>query len=61
MSVVVTKYAAMMAVLLNVSTMLQNQVYIEDFTGEQTKAHWDKSLLGQKPTEHYPTGQKLTA
>ena len=28
MSVVVTKYAAMMGVLLNVSTMLQNQVYI---------------------------------
>ena len=25
------------------------------------KAHWDKSPLGQKPTEQYPTGQKSTA
>ena len=61
MSVVVTKYAAMMGVLLSVSTMLLNQVYIADFTEEWTKAHLDKSLLGQKPTEQYPSGQKLTA
>ena len=30
-------------------------------TGERTKAHWDKSPLGQKPTGQYPTGQKPTA
>ena len=30
-------------------------------TGEQTKAHWDKSPLGQKPTGQYLTGQKPTA
>ena len=29
--------------------------------GERTKAHWDKSPLGQKPTGQYPTGQKPTA
>ena len=29
--------------------------------GELTKAHWDKSQLGQKPTGQYPTGQKPTA
>ena len=28
---------------------------------ERTKAHWDKSPLGQKPTGQYPTGQKPTA
>ena len=29
--------------------------------GERTKAHWNKSPLGQKPTGQYPTGQKPTA
>ena len=28
------------------------------YIGERTKAHWDKSPLGQKPTGQYPTGQK---
>ena len=32
-----------------------------DTYGERTKAHWDKSPLGQKPTGQYPTGQKPTA
>ena len=38
------------------------QEYIKgDNSGERTKAHWDKSPLGQKPTGQYPTGQKPTA
>ena len=39
-------------------------LYVSDqfvFIGERTKAHWDKSPLGQKPTGQYPTGQKPTA
>ena len=34
---------------------------IQTIPGERTKAHWDKSQLGQKPTGQYPTGQKPTA
>ena len=36
-------------------------VYLRSLIGERTKAHWDKSPLGQKPTGQYPTGQKPTA
>ena len=34
---------------------------VSKLPGERTKAHWDKSPLGQKPTGQYPTGQKPTA
>ena len=37
------------------------QQILRHLTGERTKAHWDKSPLGQKPTGQYPTGQKPTA
>ena len=36
-------------------------VKLFQLNGERTKAHWDKSPLGQKPTGQYPTGQKPTA
>ena len=42
-------------------TFNHRNAYWRNCNGERTKAHWDKSPLGQKPTGQYPTGQKPTA
>ena len=44
------------------SIILKNRLLFSNIrgilSGEGTKAHWDKSPLGQKPTGQNPTGQK---
>ena len=44
-----------------VTKLLEQLKIVAGLVGERTKAHWDKSPLGQKPTGQYPTGQKPTA